>query len=433
MPASTVPAKKAADLIITNIGELLTLAGGPGPRTGAAMGDVGAIADAAVAVVGGKVAAVGPRRAVTDEWALAPGGEELDARGGLVLPGFVDPHTHLVFAGSREDEFALRLQGATYLEILKAGGGILNTVKRTRAAGQEELLAGAREHLITMARHGTTTVEAKSGYGLDLENEFKQLRVIAELNRRGPLDLVSTFLGAHAVPPEFAGKTDEYVELIISVILPAVAAAGLAEYCDVFCEEGVFDVAQSRRILLAAKALGLKLKLHADEMVSLGGAELAAELGATSADHLLYASDEGLARMAAQGTVAVLLPGTPYSLGARDYARAREMIARGVPVALATDFNPGTSYTESMPAVMELACRMMRLTPAEAIVAATVNAAHAVGRAASVGTLEKGKQADLIIAAAPNHRYLPYHFGVNPVVTVVKRGRVIVRDGQYEG
>lgn len=428
----TAPARKTADLIITNIGELLTLAGGPGPRTGAAMSDVGAIADAAVAVVGDKIAAVGPRRTVTEEWALGPGGEELDARGQLVLPGFVDPHTHLVFAGSREDEFALRLQGATYLEILKAGGGILNTVKRTRAAGEEELLVGAREHLITMARHGTTTVEAKSGYGLDLENELKQLRVIAELNRRGPLELVPTFLGAHAVPPEFAGKTDDYVELIISVILPAVAAAGLAEYCDVFCEEGVFDVAQSRRILLAARALGLKLKLHADEMVSLGGAELAAELGATSADHLLYASDEGLARMAAQGTVAVLLPGTPYSLGARDYARAREMIARGVPVALATDFNPGTSYTESMPAVMELACRMMRLSPAEAIVAATVNAAHAVGRAASVGTLEPGKQADLIIAAAPNHRYLPYHFGVNPVVTVVKRGRVIVRDGQYE-
>ncbi|MGE5560590.1 MAG: imidazolonepropionase [Chloroflexota bacterium] len=425
--------KRPADLIVTNIGELLTMAGPPGPRSGAAMSEVGAIADAAVAVTGYSIAAVGPRQDIHREWKLAPRGVELDARGKLVLPGFVDPHTHLVFAGSREDEFTLRLQGATYLEILQSGGGILNTVKRTRAASEAELIAEASEHLQTMVRHGTTTVEAKSGYGLDLRNELKQLRVIAELRRRGPLDLVATFLGAHAVPPEFAGKTDDYVEHLISVILPAVAAAGLAEFCDVFCEHGVFDVAQSRRILEAAIAYGLRPKLHADEMVSLGGAELAADLGAVSADHLLYASDEGIRRMAARGTVAVLLPGTPYSLGTRDYARAREMIAAGVPVALATDFNPGTSYTESMPAVMELACRMMRLSPAEALVAATHNAAHAIGRAASVGTIEPGKQADLIICAAPNHRYLPYHFGVNAVETVVKRGRVIVRSGHYTG
>lgn len=426
-------ARKTADLIITNIGELVTLAGSAGPRTGAAMSEVGAIGDAAVAVVGERIAAVGRRKDISQQWQLATDGVELDALGRLVLPGFVDPHTHLIFAGSREEEFALRLRGATYLEILRSGGGILNTVKLTRAASEAELTAGAAGHLAVMARHGTTTVEAKSGYGLDRENELKQLRVIAELNRRGPLELVPTFLGAHAVPPEFAGKTDDYVEQIISVILPAVAAAGLAEYCDVFCEDGVFDITQSRRILEAAAALGLSPKLHADEMVSLGGAELAADLGAVSADHLLCASDEGLRRMAARGTVAVLLPGTPYSLGTRDYARAREMIAAGVPVALATDFNPGTSFTESMPAVMELACRMMRLSPAEAITAATVNAAHAIGRAASVGTVEPGKQADLIMTAAPNYRYLPYHFGVNPVETVVKRGRVIVRDGQYTG
>jgi imidazolonepropionase len=420
------------DLLVTNIGELLTLAGPAGPRTGSAAAEVGAISDAAVAIRDGKVVAAGPRRDVEADYRAETAGT-IDAGGKLVMPGFVDPHTHLIFAGSREEEFALRLAGAPYLEILKAGGGILNTVARTRATGDGDLLAGAEHHLGVMACHGTTTAEAKSGYGLDLENELRQLRVIDTLNRRGPWELVPTYLGAHAVPNEFAGNPDGYVEHVCSVVLPAVTAEGLAEFCDVFCEQGVFEIEQTRRILTEAGRLGLKLKLHADEMVSLGGAELAAELKATSADHLLYASTTGMDRMAASGTVAVLLPGTPYSLGLKDFAPAREMIARGVPVALATDFNPGTSFTESMPAVIELACRMMRLTPAEAIVAATVNAACAIGRGSVAGSIAPGRPADLIITNAPNYRYLPYHFGVNPVATVVKHGRVIVRDGRYTG
>lgn len=421
------------DLLVTNIGELLTLAGPSGPRTGSAAAEVGAVCDAAVAIGGGRILAAGPRRAVEAEFPAATAAKTLDADGKLVLPGFVDPHTHLIFSGSREEEFALRLAGAPYLEILKAGGGILNTVARTRAASDDELVQTAEHHLAVMARHGTTTVEAKSGYGLDLTTELRQLAIIDALNRRGPQTLVPTFMGAHAVPAEFAGNPDGYVEHVCSVILPAVAAAGLAEFCDVFCERGVFELDQTRRILTVAAGLGLKLKLHADEMVTLGGAELAAEFHATSADHLLYASDTGLDRLAASGTVAVLLPGTPYSLGMRDYARAREMIARGVPVALATDFNPGTSFTESMPAIIELACRMMRLTPAEAIVAATVNAACAIGRGDSAGSIVAGRPADLIVTDVPNYRYLPYHYGVNPVTTVVKRGQIIVAEGRRAG
>jgi imidazolonepropionase len=417
---------QVADLIVVHAAELLTLSGETArPRTGSHLAALGLIRDGAVAAAEGQIVAVGPTAEVLDAVRPTRRAVTLDATGRVVLPGFVDPHTHLVYAGSRADEFERRLRGATYLEIAAAGGGILSTVTATRAADEETLIRLGRERLDRMLACGTTTAEAKSGYGLTVDDELKQLRVIHRLSARHAVDLVPTLLAAHAVPPEFGTDPDAYVDLITDELLPIVADEELAEFCDAFCDAGAFSIEHGRAVLEAGDDLGLVPKLHADEFADLGGARLAAEVGAISADHLLRASDDGLLAMAAAGVVGVLLPGTAFFLGL-PYADARRIIELGVPVALATDFNPGTSPTWSMPAVIALACAGMKMTPAEAIVAATVNAAWAIGVAEEVGSLEPGKAADLVVLDAPDHRALAMHFGAPLVRTVVKRGRVVV-------
>lgn len=417
--------KLAADLLIINAGQLLTLAGpNEWPRTGEALREIGLVQGGAVAAADGVIVAAGPTAQVLDEVALAAGGVSVDAGGRVVLPGFVDPHTHLIFAGSRADEFVLRLRGATYQQLAAQGGGIVATMRATREASEEELVALGRRRLDRMLAHGTTTVEAKSGYGLRVEDELKILRAIHRLTAAHEVDVIPTFLGAHAVPPEHHADPDAYLTEIVDEMLPAVVEEDLAEFCDVFCEEGAFTPAQARAVLLAAAEAGLDPKIHADELSDLGGARLAAEVGAASADHLLRSSDEGLSAMAATGTMAVLLPGTALFLGL-PYARARRMIDLGVAVALATDFNPGTSPTYSMPMAIALGCIGMRLDPAEAIAAATINAAHAIRAAEEVGSLEPGKAADVVVLDLSDYRELPMAFGANPVHAVIKRGRVV--------
>jgi imidazolonepropionase len=420
-----------ADLIIEGAAELLTLSGSPDrPRRGDEMQELGIIREGALAARRGKIVWLGPARDLLASVKPLAFSRVIDAYGKTVLPGFVDPHTHLVFAGSRENEFALRIQGKSYMEIAAAGGGINATVAATRSASKGELQAQARKALDRMLLLGTTTAEAKSGYGLELDSELKMLEVIRTLHEEGPVALVPTFMGAHEVPPEFRQDPEAFVEQVVDRMLPEVARRKLARFCDVFCEAGVFSVEQSERILRTAQALGLEPRVHADELTDLGGAALAARLSARTADHLLFASDEGIRAMAAAGVIAVLLPGTAYFLHLQRYARARDMIAAGVPVALATDFNPGSCMTESMPLVLNLACTQMRMLPAEAITAATLNAAWAIGEADCVGSLEVGKQADLLILDAPNHAHLCYHFGVNLTHTVVKSGKVVVERGQ---
>jgi imidazolonepropionase len=357
----------------------------------------------------------------------------VDAAGGTVTPGFVDAHTHLLFAGTREDELVLRQRGASYLEILAAGGGILSTVAATRAATLEELMGHGRRWLDEMLSHGVTTVEAKSGYGLDRETELRLLEAAHRLGMEGPVDVVPTFLGAHAVPAEYRSRpdaTDAYVQAVIDEQLPAVAAQGLARFCDVFCELGVFTAHQSRLILEAGARLGLAPRLHADEIAPSGGAELAAELGAASADHLAVPSEAGIAALAAAASgkrpvVATLLPATTWFLMAEHHAPARELIDRGVPVALGTDFNPGTSPTASLPLVMTVACLSLHLTPAEALAAVTINAAHALRLGDEIGSLEAGKVADLVVWRVPRAAQIPYWPGADLARIVVKRGRVV--------
>ncbi len=348
----------------------------------------------------------------------------IDARGKVVLPGFIDSHTHLLFAGSRVEEFEQRLRGISYAEIAARGGGILNTVQRVRQASKEELKALARPRLRRMLQFGVTTVEVKSGYGLTPVDEIKCLEAIAELNAEGPCELVPTFLGAHAVPPEYRTDREGYIRSLCEDMLPVVAREGLAEFCDVFCETGVFSVAESRRILTRARDLGLRLKLHADELTPLGGAELAAEVGAVSADHLLCISDKGIDALAASGTVATLLPGTAFFLGV-DYAPARRLIERGVAVALASDCNPGTCMTENLPLLGSMACSRMGMLPGEVVTALTLNAAAALGRRDHLGSLTPGKQGDVIVCNISDYREIFYHFGINQVERVIKRGRVV--------
>jgi imidazolonepropionase len=422
---------KAVDLIVEGAGQLLAMAGS-GPRAGKAMGLLNPISDGAVAVAEGLVVAVGTGSEVNRAY-RAP--RRIDAGGRVVLPGFVDAHTHVVFAGSRHDEFEQRIAGATYLEIMAAGGGIMRTVRATRACSAAQLVEEARPRLARMLAHGTTTAEAKTGYGLTTEDELKSLRVMDQLNGDQPLELVPTFLGAHAVPEEYAGNAEAYVDVLIGEMLPAVrdlarsrhvGEAPMLPFCDVFCDEGAFNLEQTRRILEAAKGAGMKLKVHADEFAHLGAAQLAADLRAISADHLLRTSIEEVRAMSEAGVIGVLLPGTPFGLGLREYADARSMIDAGFPVALGSDLNPGTCYCESMPFVMALACRFMRMTPAEAVVASTVNAAHAVGRDKDLGRLQPGFSADLLVLDVDDYRHLPYRFGTNLVRTVVKRGEVVV-------
>lgn len=422
--------KLPADLLITHAAQLLTIAGNNGhPRRGAGLADLGLVADGAVAVADGVIIAAGSTAEVLDEVSASAGTTTIDARGTVVVPGFVDPHTHLVFAGSRADEFEMRLAGATYQEIAARGGGILSTMRATRAASEDDLLALGNLRLNRMLIHGTTTVEAKSGYGLSVEDELKSLRVVHRLSALHDADLVPTFLGAHAVPPEFAGDPDGYVRLIIDEMIPAVVEEDLAEFCDVFCDVGAFTPDQSRNVLLAGHEAGLDLKMHADELSDQGGARLASELEAVSADHLLRASDKGLRAMAESGTLAVLLPATALFLGL-PYAPARRIIDLQVPVAIGTDFNPGTSPTYSVPMVIALSSLSMKMTPAEAVVAATINAAHAVGMAEEVGSLEPGKAADIVILEVDDYRQIAMTFGVNPVSTVIKRGRIVVDRGR---
>jgi imidazolonepropionase len=395
-------------LIIRNIAQLIR-----GPTTG--------IADGALLLDGELISWLGSN---ADLPSLPPNAPMIDAAGKVVLPGLIDSHTHLIFAGSRADEFEQRLQGKTYQEIAGQGGGINATVQRVRQSSKEQLKALARPRLQRMLQFGVTTVEVKSGYGLTPADELKCLEAIAELNAEGPLELVPTFLGAHAVPPEHQRDRDGYIRLLCDRMLPEVVRNRLAEFCDVFCENGVFSVPESERILKRARDLGLKLKVHADELSPLGGAELAARLGAVSADHLLCVTDAGIDALARAGTVATLLPGTAFFLGLA-YAPARKLIERGVRVALASDCNPGTCPTENLPLIGAMASTQMKMTPAEVVAGLTIHAAAAVGRAQRIGSLEVGKQADLVIFNVPDYRHLFYHFGVNHVWRVIKRGRVV--------
>lgn len=395
------------------------------------MEDLGSVIDGAVAAVKGQVVAVGTTAEVEATVSSGPETKIIDARGKVVMPGFVDPHTHPVFAGTREDEFELRIKGASYQEIAASGGGIRASVRSLRQASEKELREQARPRLDRMLSFGTTTAEAKSGYGLNLAAELKSLEAIADLNREHPLDLIPTFLGAHEFPDEFRKNRGEYIRQICEEMLPQVVQRRLAEFCDIFCEQGVFEVQESRQILTEAKRAGLKLKLHADELAASGGSFLAAEMGAVSADHLVFVDDAGIKAMVEAGVIPVLLPGTTFSLGLDRYAPARKMIEAGLPVALATDLNPGSCMTESMPMIITLACLQMKMTPAEAITAATINAAHAVDRGNILGSLETGKRADLVVWDMPNYQILPYHFGVNLVDTVVKSGRVVYHQGEF--
>ena len=415
--------RREADFLAENAAQLVTIT--PSPPATEPEERLGVIRNGTLAAKGGRIVWVGPAAETSKQVSLLPGGKEMDASGKVVLPGFIDSHTHLIFAGTREKEFELRLQGASYQEIAAKGGGIKSTVEKTRKASKEELVQIGKKNLDSMLSLGTTTVEAKTGYGLSTKDEIKMLEALRDLGREHPVEVVPTFLGAHEIPPEYAGRTEDYVQQVIEEMIPAAAEKKLASFCDVFCETGVFSLEQSRRILEAGKRHGMIPKLHADELTPLGGAELAAEIGAVSADHLLFISDKGMEAMAQKGVVATLLPGTAFFLFLGRYAPARQMISKGVTVALASDFNPGSCMTESLPMITTIACTQMRMTPAEAILGITLNAAKALRKEKEIGSLEPGKQADLVVLDIPDYRHLSYHFGVNHVWKVVKKSRVV--------
>lgn len=414
-------------MLIHSASQLLTIAGGP--QRGRDTGRLGVILDGAVLIEGDTIAAVGSSQ---DLRARYPRERAIDATGCVVMPGFVDPHTHLIWAGDRAAEFELRLKGKSYLEILEAGGGIISTVRATRAASRKTLLAETRLRIQSMLAHGTTTVEAKSGYGLDTASELRLLDALLMLKVEGPLDMAITFLGAHAIAPEFRDDPQGYTDLLCQEMLPAVkhwwqthAKSEPLPFVDVFCETGAFNLAQTRQILERAKSLGFPLKVHADEFDNLGGAKVAVEFGSVSVDHLVATSAEDIESLAKSDTVAVALPCTPFGLAETRYTPARAILAAGGILALATDLNPGTAWCESMQFAIALACRYMKLTPAEAIVAATINAAAAIGWQNRVGSIEPGKQADLILLGIPDYRHLGYRFGSNLVKKVIKRGVIL--------
>jgi len=412
-------------MLLHSATQLLTLAGGP--QRGTDLGRLGIIPDGAVLIEGGKIVAVG----TTSELRAAyPDEPTLDASGKVVMPGFVDPHTHAIWAGDRSAEFEMRLQGKTYLEIQAAGGGILSTVLATRTGSLENMVADTRRRLWNMFVHGTTTAEVKTGYGLRMSAELRMLQALMALDRQGPLDIVPTFLGAHTIAPEFRENPEGYTELICDTMLPVLcewwphfAPFQPMPFVDVFCETGAFDLAQSRMILTKAKELGFPLKIHADEFDNLGGVMLAVELGAASADHLVATSPQDIAALGQSDTVAVSLPCTPFGLAHTQYTPAQEILEAGGLLAIATDLNPGTAWCESMQFAVALACRYLHLTPAQAIAAATINSAAAIQRQDKVGSLEPGKQADLIVLDVPDYRHLGYRFGTNLVQTVIKKGQ----------
>jgi imidazolonepropionase len=417
----------SGNTIIKNASQLVTCSGFKA-KQGKEMSDLHIIDDGAVVVEEGIIKVVGKTEdvlnGIDDADLNIAEFNIIDAAGKAVLPGFVDSHTHFVFSGYRADEFSWRLRGDSYMDIMKRGGGILNTVKATRAAKKEELIKTGLKRLDSMVSFGVTTVEGKSGYGLDHGTEIKQLEVMEELNRDHPVDIAGTFLGAHAVPEDYKGREDAFIYYMIDTVIPEVADRNLAQFCDIFCEKNVFSVEQSRRLLLKAKENGLKIKIHADEIVQLGGAELAAEIGAVSADHLLQASDKGIIDMAEAGVVATLLPGTAFSLK-EPYARGRYMIDKNCAVALATDLNPGSCFTESIPLIFALATLYMNISIEEAITALTINGAAALDRADTTGSLDVGKIGDVIILEYPSYKFIPYHIGVSTVEKVIKKGKLI--------
>jgi len=414
-------------MLVHSASQLLTLAGGA--QRGKDLGRLGIIENGAVLICGEKIAAVGLTEDLLKRF---PHEERLDASGKVVMPGLIDPHTHLIWAGDRAAEFEMRLQGKTYMEIMAAGGGIASTMRATRQATVEELLVQTRGRARKMFRYGTTTAEAKTGYGLELQSELTQLDVLLQLDAEGPLELVPTFLPAHAIPPEYAGREDEYTRLICDIMLPAAVEfwhnRGLNQplpFVDVFCEKGAFSLEQTRSIMVAAKRLGFPLKVHVDEFENLGGAALAVEIGAVSIDHVVRTSREEILKLGGSQTVAVSLPCTPFGLAQLEYTPAREIIAADGYLAVATDINPGTAWCENMQFVIALACRYLKLTPAQAVAAATVNAAKAIRKEDSLGSLEEGKQADLLILSVSDYRHLGYRFGGNLVETVIKKGSVV--------
>jgi len=410
------------DTIIKNAVELLTLSPSFKEESG-----LGIVQNGAMAVQKDKIFWVGKTNEFPKEFVLNPMGKEIDATGKVVMPGLIDSHTHLVFAGSRENEFEQRIRGLSYLEIAERGGGILSTVEGTRRASFDELFSLGKKRLDRMLSKGVTTIEAKSGYGLSLQDELKILKVMKSLQENHSIDIVPTFLGAHTVPKEFRNDRKQYINLLTEEMIPRVAQEGLAEFCDVFCEEKAFNIEESRKILETGKRYGLKPKIHADQLSPGEGAELAAEVGAFSADHLEYISPVGIGRMAEKGVTAVLLPGASFFLSMKKFPPAREMIERGVGVSLATDLNPGSSMTESLPLMMTMGCIMFRMTPKEVIQATTIHAAKSMGRENEIGSLDIGKQADVVVLDIPNYKYLPYHFGVDHVEIVIKQGKIVFK------
>jgi imidazolonepropionase len=421
-----------ADLAILNCSQLLTCRSLI-PKRRDALQDVGLLENGCIASLEGKIVYIGDEEAFSHEIQMLDTGVRIDGKGLVGLPGFVDSHTHLPFAGTREQEFVLRLKGFTYHQLAQKGLGIQTTVNATRKASEEELLSLCLSRLDSMLLHGTTTTEAKSGYGLNLNDELKQLRVLKEADRIHPIDIVSTFMGAHEVPKEYKGRKNKYIDLITQTILPEVKKNNLAEFFDVFCEEGVYSVEEARYLVRAAKDSGLKIKIHADEFEPLGGSQLAAEEGATSVDHLIAITEDGIKKIVQSETVATLLPGVSFFLMQEKEAPARKLIEEGAIVAVATDFNPGSSMTESMYFILQLAVFTLKMGIEEAINAATVNASYALGRFEQVGSLELGKKMDLILFDAPNYPSLVYHLGVNPIKHVIKNGRIVVQEGKILG
>ncbi|MCJ7508224.1 MAG: imidazolonepropionase [candidate division Zixibacteria bacterium] len=414
------------DLIIKSIGQFLTLySSKKGPRTGKDMQELGIIENGAVAIKGDRIISVGKTGKVLSKIKVGKNTKIIDAKDKVVTPGLVDCHTHPIFASTREEEFELRIKGKTYEEIARAGGGIKSSVKQLRTLSKEELIKLALPRLDRFLSYGTTTIEAKSGYGLSLEDEIKILDVIRELNKIHPIDLVPTFLGAHEFPEEYKNNKKGYIKILTEEMIPLVAKRKLAKFCDIFCEKGVFDIKNSRRILLTAKKYGLVPKLHAEQLSHFGGAKLAGQIGAVCADHLENVTLTDIKLLKKRGVIGVLLPGATFGLGLKNYAPARVMIENGLPVAISTDFNPGSSMSESLPMMMSLSCLMMKMTPAEAIVASTINPAYVLSMQNQIGSIELGKKADLVIWEVKNHKEIPYHYGINLVENVIKNGKVL--------